>query len=291
MNDSMLRQLPYLYGTAWKKDATTGLVMAALRAGFRGIDTACQPKHYQEDLVGAGLRQAIAEGIVRRDELFVQTKFTSVDGQDPNNMPYDETRPLVEQVNTSIQTSLWNLRSDGNSESYIDSLVLHSPLSTLEQTIEAWNAVSKFRPRIRSQGISNVDPRTLEALYEAVEVKPSVVQNRFYPRTGFDVQIRKFCRERGIIYQTFWTLTGNPELVISAPVVKLAEAMEISRQVALYLLVLELDGTVVLNGTTNKERMKGDINTAEAFKTWKSSNVKIVSECVKSFKELIGDLA
>ena len=40
--------VPIIYGTAWKKERTAELVVAAVLAGFRGIDTACQPKHYQE---------------------------------------------------------------------------------------------------------------------------------------------------------------------------------------------------------------------------------------------------
>ena len=40
--------VPIIYGTAWKKERTAELVIAAVLAGFRGIDTACQPKHYQE---------------------------------------------------------------------------------------------------------------------------------------------------------------------------------------------------------------------------------------------------
>lgn len=60
-----------VYGTAWKKDQTADLVYRAIRAGFRAIDTAAQPKHYREDLVGSGIRRAIREGIVRRDELYV----------------------------------------------------------------------------------------------------------------------------------------------------------------------------------------------------------------------------
>ena len=38
----------FIYGTAWKKNKTTDLVIQAILLGFRGIDTACQPKHYQE---------------------------------------------------------------------------------------------------------------------------------------------------------------------------------------------------------------------------------------------------
>jgi diketogulonate reductase-like aldo/keto reductase len=61
-----------VYGTAWKKESTAALVYQAIRAGFRGIDTAAQPKHYQEHLVGDGIRRAISDGIVKREELFVR---------------------------------------------------------------------------------------------------------------------------------------------------------------------------------------------------------------------------
>lgn len=63
----------YLYGTAWKKDRTADLVYSAINAGFRGVDTAAQPRHYQEPLVGDGIRKAIAEGLVRREDLYVST--------------------------------------------------------------------------------------------------------------------------------------------------------------------------------------------------------------------------
>ena len=86
---------PYLlYGTAWKKDATAGLVHEAIRSGFRFIDTACQPKHYNEPGVGEGIVAAMKELGLSRSDLFIQTKFTSIDGQDPNNIPYDKHAPL-----------------------------------------------------------------------------------------------------------------------------------------------------------------------------------------------------
>ena len=49
------------------------MVHQALKAGFTGIDTAAQPKHYQEDLVGEGVRDAIREVVVRREDLYVGT--------------------------------------------------------------------------------------------------------------------------------------------------------------------------------------------------------------------------
>ena len=60
-----------IYGTAWKKDQTRLLVKQALLAGFRGVDTAAQPKHYQENLVGEGMRDAMREAGIKREELYV----------------------------------------------------------------------------------------------------------------------------------------------------------------------------------------------------------------------------
>lgn len=76
-----------IYGTAWKKDRTADLVEKAILAGFRGIDTACQPKHYNEPLVGAALQRLKDHGI-KREVLFLQTKFTPLSGQDPKQVPY-----------------------------------------------------------------------------------------------------------------------------------------------------------------------------------------------------------
>jgi diketogulonate reductase-like aldo/keto reductase len=68
----------FIYGTAWKKDQTKRLVKEALDAGFRKVDTAAQPKHYQEDLVGEGLRDAYTQGIVRREDLIVRLKYAII---------------------------------------------------------------------------------------------------------------------------------------------------------------------------------------------------------------------
>ena len=56
----------FLYGTAWKEERTEALVGEALAAGFRGIDTANQRKHYDEAAVGAAVDRAVAAGHVAR---------------------------------------------------------------------------------------------------------------------------------------------------------------------------------------------------------------------------------
>src|SRR5690349_3794820 len=86
-----------LYGTAWKEERTEPLVLEALRAGFRGIDTANQRKHYHEAAVGRALAQAFQSQRIERSELFLQTKFTFADGQD-HRLPFDPRAPVGEQV-------------------------------------------------------------------------------------------------------------------------------------------------------------------------------------------------
>eukprot|EP00193_Tetraselmis_chui_P006449 CAMPEP_0177766546 /NCGR_PEP_ID=MMETSP0491_2-20121128/8578_1 /TAXON_ID=63592 /ORGANISM="Tetraselmis chuii, Strain PLY429" /LENGTH=259 /DNA_ID=CAMNT_0019282959 /DNA_START=104 /DNA_END=880 /DNA_ORIENTATION=- len=132
---TMLRgaSLPFLYGTAWKKERTTELVMTAVLAGFRGVDTACQPKHYREDLVGTAIRRLREEHSIAREALWLQTKYTPATGQDPANIPYDPDAPFHEQVSQSLARSLDNLNT-----SYIDSLVLHSPLRSRADTLAVW---------------------------------------------------------------------------------------------------------------------------------------------------------
>src|SRR5947208_3922553 len=110
----------FMYGTAWKKEATTRLVQSAVAAGFTAIDTANQLIHYQEALVGEAL-QALAKNGIARDRLFLQTKFTPTNGQD-HRTPYDASADLTTQVRQSFDSSLAHLHTE-----YVDSYSLHGP--------------------------------------------------------------------------------------------------------------------------------------------------------------------
>src|SRR5215510_1394888 len=157
----------FIYGTAWKKDATAGLVQKAVKAGFTAIDTANQPKHYSESLVGEAL-----EGIPR-ESLFLQTKFTPLDGQD-QRVPYDTQAPLQEQVRQSFESSLQHLKTH-----YVDSYLLHGPYSYPrlgEEDWEVWTALEEIQQsgRVRMIGISNVNHLQLSELLQKARVKPQV---------------------------------------------------------------------------------------------------------------------
>ncbi|KAL9059235.1 MAG: hypothetical protein Q9162_001272 [Coniocarpon cinnabarinum] len=286
----------FLYGTAWKGEQSAKLVHAALDSGFRAIDTAAQPRHYREDLVGQGIRSALADGRLKRGDLFLQTKYSPPSGQDPGRIPYDPRASITEQVQTSVKSSLHNLRVDGdanspaNESTYIDCLVLHSPLSEYNHTLEAWRASESFVPdQVKHLGISNVNLPILQGLYKDAKIKPSVVQNRFHRETFYDVGLRRWCRKQGITYQAFWTLTANPRLLHSAPVKDLSARAGVAPESALYAYVLSLEGMTVCNGTMT--HMKEDLEALGKVRAWVARHESEWRNLEKHFKDLIGENA
>jgi len=244
-----------IYGTAWKKEHTADLVVQAVLSGFRGIDTACQPKHYEESLVGEAIKRLKTHDIMR-DELFIQTKFTPLSGQDPHRIPYNPNDSLEIQVAHSFETSKHNLGTD-----YVDSLVLHSPLFPYVNLIKVWSAMEAIyhSGQARQLGISNCyDLELLQRLYKDADVKPSVVQNRFYAESGYDVELRQWCNEEGIIYQSFWSLTANPHILGSKAVTALAQKYDKTQAQILYRYLNQM-GIVPLIGSTSQQHMKEDL--------------------------------
>ena len=244
-----------IYGTAWKKDRTADLVVKAIRAGFRGIDTACQPKHYNEELVGAALRKLKDHGI-ERNALFVQTKFTPLSGQDPTQIPYDKHAPVEVQVAQSFETSKKNLQTE-----YVDSLVLHSPMVPHALLMKAWTAMEEIQQtgEARQLGISNCyHTKVMRSLYADANVKPAVVQNRFYQETGYDADLRHWCSHHGVIYQSFWTLTANPHILASNTVRSIARKYK-KTEAQIFFRYVSQSGIVPLTGTSSDQHMREDL--------------------------------
>ena len=209
-------------------------------------------------------------------------------------MPYHPETSVTEQVQASVKSSLYNLRPalDPASvdDTYIDTLVIHSPLRTMELTLEAWSALETYVPhRIRNLGISNCSLPVLRELIDSpqIKVKPAVVQNRFYKDTLFDVSLRAFCRHRQIIYQSFWTLTANPDLVRSTPVQQLAARTNISPAAALYALVMGLSYVTVLNGTKDEGRMREDLAAPTRVEEFTQAQPEQWRQILKGFRALI----
>ncbi len=245
-----------LYGTAWKAEATESLAFGALTTGFRGIDTANQRKHYDEAGVGRAIARALAAGIPR-DELFVQTKFTHVDGQD-HRLPYDAAAPVGEQVAQSFANSLAHLGVE-----HIDSLILHGPsqrdgLAPADRI--AWRAIEALATagRVSLIGISNVTARQLGELLELARIPPAFVQNRCYATRGWDRAIRALCAERGIIYQAFSLLTANRDVIAHRGVREIAARHARTPAQVIFRFARQRH-MLPLTGTTSPQHMRDDL--------------------------------
>lgn len=267
----------FLYGTAWKEERTPALVEQALRAGFRGIDTANQRRHYFEEGVGQGLAAAYRAGAVRRADLFLQTKFTYRPGQD-HRLPYDPAAGLSDQVAQSLASSLEHLGTD-----HVDSFVLHGPSSGYGWTdadAEVWEAMKKERDAGRTQllGVSNVSLAHLEQMVAIHSEVPAFVQNRCYARLGWDRDVRLFSREQKIVYQGFSLLTANLEVLHHPAVTSLASRENVTPAQIIFAFARAV-GMLPLTGTSNAEHMKQDLA---------SSALTLPPEAVQAIENLSG---
>jgi diketogulonate reductase-like aldo/keto reductase len=273
----VLRIPDFLYGTAWKEERTPGLTEMALRAGFRGIDTANQRRHYFEAGVGAGLAAAYAAGVVARSDLFLQTKFTYRPGQD-HRLPYDPQASLSVQVAQSMASSLEHLGTE-----YVDSYVLHGPASGQGWSVadaEVWEAMSRERDagRTRRLGVSNVSLRHLEQMLGSGVEAPAFVQNRCYARLGWDREVRLFCAERKIVYQGFSLLTANLEVLQHSLVTGLAARLGVTPAQVVFAFARGV-GLLPLTGTSDPEHMGQDLE---------SSRFELSPEAVLGVESLVG---
>ncbi len=247
---------PFMYGTAWKKDATTQLVQLAVTSGFRAIDTANQLIHYQEALVCEALQVLERKGI-KRDSLFLQTKFTAVNGQD-HRTPYDASADLTTQVRQSFDSSLTHLHTD-----FIDSYVLHGPYSRWglgAADWEVWAAMEQLYQAGKTKmiGISNVNAEQLNVLCDKAEIKPMVVQNRCYAVLGWDKEVREICQAHGLIYQGFSLLTANRDVLRDPTIWEIGNRVGVGPAQVIFRFAMQI-GMLPLTGTTSEQHMNEDI--------------------------------
>ena len=252
----------FMYGTAWKKERTAGLVELAVSSGFAAIDTANQLIHYLETGVGDALAALAAKG-VKRESLFLQTKFTPPGGQD-HRTPYDRSADATTQVRQSFESSLAHLHTD-----YLDSYILHGPytrrgLSPADW--EVWAALEEIYAsrKARMIGISNVSTEQLDLLCSKAKTKPMVVQNRCYAVTGWDEEVRQLCRTHRIVYQGFSLLTANMDVLGAPPMRSIAARLGVGIAPVVFRFAMQV-GMLPLTGTTSAQHMKEDLE-AERLK-------------------------
>ena len=93
-----------------------------------------------------------------------------------------------------------------------------------------------------------------------------MVQNRFYSATGHDGELRRWCTEHHVVYQSFWTLTANPDILASRTVRELAEEHQLTPAQILFRYLVQR-GCVPLTGTTSREHMQQDLEVLQRSQT------------------------
>jgi len=231
-------------------------IKTALAVGYRHLDGA--ELYRNEAVVGAAMREAFDEGIVRREDLFVTTKLWN------NNH-----RP--ERVAPALAASLQRLGLD-----YVDAYLIHTPFAfpptdeqhfrdaqgrpvyddgvTLEQT---WAAMEQLVDAglARAIGLSDIRQARLAAIVETARIKPAVVQVESHPYLP-EWELLAFCRRHGIVLQAFAALGhGMAPKVTEDPVIT-ALARRLGKTPAQIALAWAVQrGTAFLTTSVNPGRI------------------------------------
>lgn len=216
-------------------DECINAVKAALSNGVRLIDTASAYGNEKE--VGQAIREAISEGIVRREEVFVITKI----------YPGSE----MARPEQSIQACLNRLNIG-----YVDMMLLHHPD---KNDVKAYKAMEQFarEGKIHSLGLSNWYVEELEEFLPQVSIMPALVQNEIHPYYQ-ENDVIPYIQDLGIVVQGWYPLGGRghtAELLGDPTITKIAAAHGVSAAQVILRWNLQ-KGVVVIPGSSNPDHIR-----------------------------------
>ncbi|WP_294581307.1 aldo/keto reductase [uncultured Thomasclavelia sp.] len=214
-------------------------VYQAIKAGYRLIDTAAS--YTNEDAVGAAVKQAIAEGICKREDLFITSKLWV---QDMKN--YDTARYGIEA----------SLKKSGLE--YIDLYLQHQSMGDY---FAAWRAMEDAykEGKLKAIGVSNFYPNVLINFCETVEIKPMVNQVELHPYFTQEeaLEIMKYY---DVIPEAWAPLGGGRYNPFENEMLK-AIAAKYQKSVGQVILRWNVQrGVVVIPKSTHIERIKENID-------------------------------
>ncbi|AMX01022.1 glyoxal reductase [Rummeliibacillus stabekisii] len=212
------------YGTFRVKDSNelSDMVVVAIKEGYRHIDTA--HIYQNEESVGLGIKKAIDEGLVTREELFVTSKVWN------DGLTYEETIAAYEE-------SLRKLGLD-----YLDLYIIHWP-GLDENYVEVYKALEELynNKRVKNIGVSNFHVHHLETLLSKTSVVPTVNQIEFQPKLT-QVEVREYCKKRGIQVEA-WSPLMNGEILNHEVLVDIAK--KYNKSTAQIVLKWDLENDVI----------------------------------------------
>ncbi|BBX66176.1 putative oxidoreductase [Mycobacterium saskatchewanense] len=214
---------------------TEQVVGAALRAGYRHIDTAAAYRNERET------GRALADSGVPREQLYVVTKLWNAD------QGYDSTL-------AAFDASMERLGLD-----YLDLYLIHWPTPALNKFVDTFKAFAHLRDqgRIRSIGVSNFEPEHLTVLIDATGIVPAVNQVELHPRYP-QKELRDVHARRGIATEA-WAPLGQGALLTHPTVTAVAEGRGRTSAQVLIRWHIQL-GNIVIPKSVNPSRIASNFD-------------------------------
>lgn len=229
------------YGTYKSTDGGGGrAVSMALEAGYRLLDTAAAYENEEE--VG----RAVRESGIPREEIFLTSKVWK------DKLGYEATKK-------SFEESLERLQTD-----YLDLFLIHWPKPDpksrdwKELDRGSWAAMEEFyqQGKVRAIGLSNFLPHHIEALLEAVKIRPMVNQLELHVGYLQEAAVQ-YCRSQKIQVQA-WSPLGRRRVLEEPVVVRMAEKYGVSPAQFLLAFLLE-QGIGVIPKASSMERLRQNL--------------------------------
>ncbi|MET3196984.1 aldo/keto reductase [Bacillus sp. OAE603] len=230
-------------------------VKAAIKNGYRSIDTAAI--YGNEEGVGQGIKEAIEENGISREDLFITSKVWNAD------LGYQSTLDAFE-------LSLKKLGLD-----YLDLYLIHWPVKG--KYVESWKALETLYKtgKVKAIGMSNFQIHHLQDVLEIAEIKPMVNQVELHPLLS-QVELRNFLKENSIQVEA-WAPLMQGQLFENETLLKIAKAHD--KSIAQIVLRWHLQNEIVIIPKSVKEhRIQENANifdfelTKEEMKTINALN-------------------
>ena len=172
------------------------VVYDAIKTGYRLLDTAAS--YMNEEAVGRGVKKAIEDGLVTREQLFITTKVWVSD------MKTEET------AYEAVKTSLKKLDMG-----YADLILLHQPMGDY---FAAYRGITRAYKEglTKAIGVANFYPAILANFCETVEVIPAVNQVELHPFFAQEGAIENM-KAYGVVPQAWGPLAEGKHGIFTDP--------------------------------------------------------------------------